>query len=123
MNPMSCLKRPERKALAAPCGVTQRDRVSLRIKPDFVSARMLPGATRTHVDLPLVTVLFRSVNQLQKRSGRSILFRIVMDLPSPGAIFGFVLEQLCSFRNQSLEHRDADGEIRAPYKTRARLLN
>src|SRR4051794_7804321 len=46
-----------------------------------------------------------------------------MDLPSPGAIFGFVLEQLCSFRNQSLEPRHADGEIRAPYKTRARLLN
>src|SRR3954454_2812654 len=86
-------------------------------------ARGLTGAVRANVYLPLIAVLFGGFNELQKCSGRSVLLRVMVDLPGPCSVFRLVFEQFCSYRNQAPENSYTDGKVGAPNQTCARLPN
>ena len=57
---------------------------------------------------------FHLFHQLEQCARRRVFLGDVMDLPGPGAVFLFVLEQARGLSNQAREDVHADREVRAP---------
>src|SRR5262249_23902403 len=113
-HPVRGPQRAARKSFPAPRRVANRNGVLRRIESNFMSAWHHSSAVRAQTDFLRVAVLFHVLRKRQKRSGRRVLFRGMMNLPAPRAVALFAGESPCSLRHNLTKKIQSHRKIRAP---------
>src|SRR5215813_298495 len=116
-HPVRGPQRAARKSFPAPCRVANRNGVLCRIESNFMSAWHHSSAVRAQTDFSQVAVPFDVLRKRQKRSGRRVLFRGMVNLPSPRAITFLARESPPCFCNYFSKEIEPHREICAPNQT------
>ena len=122
-NPLCRLQGASREPFATAGSVTERERVGSGIEADLVGTRMSASAIGTDIYGTRESRRLHSLDGLEHSSRRSVLFRIVMDLPSPGAVLLLNSHPAGHFRRQAKEDLNADREVGTPNQRGTVLLD
>src|SRR5580698_294645 len=122
-HPSRRAQRTAGKSFAAARGVADRNRIGDGVEANLVRSGIRAGTAAAGVNRSGVTLFFHPLDQCQQRSRRCILFRRMVNLPAPCAIFRLVgKEPRCLCHNLG-EYACSDRKIRAPDQARSAALD
>src|SRR6516165_8462905 len=112
-NPLCGLQRSAREAFAAFRRVAQGDGVRSAVKSDLMGSHMRTSAARAEGQVSAESGSAHHFSECFQRAGRSVFLCGVMNLPTPGFVFGMLRKKRGGFAYDLQEQIHADSEISA----------
>ena len=121
--PLCRLQCSLRETFTAAGHVTQCDGIGRGIETNLVSAGMFARAAGTRVDVASVSTLLHGIDKVKKSAGWRVLLCVMVDLPRPGSILGFIAQEFGGGGGKPAEYSYTDREVRAPDQTGPRFVH